>query len=151
MNKQTQELVINLGTDRLNEQAPCTKVKINGNEISALADSGAFASIIGTDLAKQFPRIENIRITLRSLSGNIIENEGVTLVPIQIGQVEITYPLVLVKGYEGLLLGWDFAETFKMKIDAENQTLSSPIFGESELTSEKQDILQKFIYYNMSQ
>lgn len=140
-------VVINLGTDQFDEHAPAIQVLIQEKEHTAVLDSGAYVSIINKETAKGAYVIPNKKITLKSLSNTIIQNYGVALVNMKIGDAEILYPFVIVDYQVDLLLGWDFAETFGVNIQTNGRRITSLTFGEAPIISERQDVLKKLDLY----
>ncbi len=127
------------------KQYPVVDLNINQKTVHALIDSGAFVSLCGATIATEFQRRFGDTFNLKSLSRNPIQNDGIAVVKMQIGNTVLEYPLVVVPNeiVPTLLLGWDFIEFFSCELSGCTNSFSSPFFGTVQLSSPPQNLLRK--------
>ena len=137
-------LPLNLSQILTDNHGPLTiEVKLFGQKIIATIDNGAKASIVSNQLVKGLPTIPNTYFRLMDFGQNSINDYGIVILPLQLGDKELKYPFFVVKDPPcPLLLGHDFQESYLTITDEVQRSFSSFHFGTIPFSSKPQKLFQ---------
>ncbi len=142
----------NLLDRKINIQGPVIDIFIKNKPIAALLDTGAICSLIKAEFASSFPKKQVQGLSLKSISNHKIYDDGFAMVTLQVSNKIVTYPFVIVDEEvlrnHDILLGYDFAETFNVKVNPEQNQIESSVLGGIPLSSTRQNFLHKFNLQN---
>ena len=104
-------------------ELPRLTVKVGGETLSALVDSGSAATLMSTSVWKRssgkLPLKAESGVQLRSVTGGVLCNRGQIETPIEVGKTSITHTLHVIDGLPyDVLLGIDFIRTSRMVLNA---------------------------------
>ena len=109
-------------------------MKFAGLNVTSLIDTGAASCLLEIGVYNQIKHDPSIiqhqsDVTIKSITGNIIDIIGCFSIPLSIGSKEIRHPFYIVKGtlapqYQAII-GYDFLKLHNFNIDLRNDTLIS--------------------------
>jgi len=112
-NHRTNTIIFSTTPNNQNDGPLTISVHVNSQKYKATLDTGAGASIIDYDIAKNIPSYTKKLFILRDISNNPLVDKGFAIVKLQIGNISVEYPMLLVKNATcPILLGYDFIEHF---------------------------------------
>ena len=114
------------------DKRPFISTVIFNTKIKWLVDSGAAISVMDFDLFKSFHKLCSLSKTqfygtIQSATGHLFQQMGTFDIPIKIGDIAITHPVVVVKDLNTrAILGWDFISHSRAQFDHDKNTILIP-------------------------
>ena len=116
-------------------------IKVNNKLVNCTVDGGAGASLVKSSLASTLPRISNESITLSSVDGSDVKDNGFVIVPFEINGFRAHYPMLIADSIPcEVLLGQDFLEHYGF---GEPDGITSTVFGKVPYSSRKLNFVEK--------
>ena len=104
-----------------NEERPTSEVKLNGEKVRALFDTGADLTVASLDTYKAIkkkPRLIPYRNTLTAANGQEIESVGIACFRFKLGNYEFSHDTVILKGLKTpLIIGVDIMKNHDIVLD----------------------------------
>jgi len=114
-------------------------IQSGNKKISAFVDCGASLTLVQPHIAKAFPIIPNTICRLGQIT-DPLPDEGICILPIQIGTLKAKHPALIVSGMDyDIIIGLGFLQSLKFVIDPPNRQTTSPLAGDISFSTPRVD------------